>query len=88
MNMISRADGVSTGTDIIWRAPGESAPMLRRVTDAQFLKAQIERCRRLAGQITDKRGADALRGLAAECEAALVKMPAAPEVDTPPDDPV
>ena len=48
--------------------------------DASELRAQAERCRRLAARTKDRKGADAMRSLADLCDAALAGMSApAPE---------
>jgi hypothetical protein len=42
--------------------------------NASELKAKAEHCRRLAAETTDKKGADAMRGLADLCDAAFAAM--------------
>jgi hypothetical protein len=44
--------------------------------DASELRAQAERCRRLAARTKDRKGADAMRSLADLCDAALAGMSA------------
>jgi hypothetical protein len=47
--------------------------------DASELEAKAELCRRLAAQTTDRKSADAIRGLADLCDAALVNMARRPD---------
>jgi hypothetical protein len=46
--------------------------------DASELKAKAEHCRRLAAQTTDRKSADAMRGLADLCDAAFAAMASEP----------
>ncbi len=47
--------------------------------DASELRAQAERCRRLAGRTEDTKGADAMRSLADLCDAVLANMARRPD---------
>jgi len=51
--------------------------------DAERLKDQAARCRRLAALMTDREMARILRGVAEECDAQLAKMTAGQEAEPP-----
>jgi hypothetical protein len=47
--------------------------------DASELKAQAERCQRLAAQTTDRKGAGAISGVPGRCDAALANIAKRPD---------